>query len=145
MDFNNLNDFYRDADIKIMNSVKQLANEIQQGMQKLINDEIYSSYEPRYYNRMGSLLDAIRIDIIQNGLCDWTLDIYISNELHPSNSTWIGQESSFEDIFNKFAEDGFYRRDRSIDIMNMGYEEYIATGKALNIIKNYLSKWFDFK
>lgn len=140
MDYNNIDDFYKQLDIATMNSMKKLATQIKEGLRRLINDEIYGSYQPQHYQRMGSLLDSIRVDIIQNGICDWSLDIYFSSDKHPNNNTWIGEESSFSEIFGKFAEDGFYRRDRSIDIMGMGYEEWIATGKALSLIKSYLQK-----
>ena len=143
MVYEDIDDMYIQLDRDVQNSVVAVANEIKNGLRELINDEIYGSYMPSVYIRSGELIEAIRIDVVQNGLCDWTLDVYISKDRHSGNSTWIGEQDTYDTIFDKFAEDGFYRRDRSIDVMSISKEEWEQTDKAFKIIKQYLSKWFN--
>ena len=145
MFYDDIEDFYNDTDNKLQQSMYNLASEIVDGLENLIKEKIYGSYSPKVYERTYELYDAIKVEVVKKGICNYELSIKISNERHPDNPTWIGEEDTFEKILEKFADNGFYRRNGGIDVMQLTYLEWIEMGKALNIIKDYLSKWFNFE
>lgn len=146
--YSDLDGFYRDADKYIIASLEQTAQEIRKGWMNLIETEIYNSYSPSVYKRQNSLYNSILISPIKKSNGEYSIEIYPSESLHTENPTWRDdwlENTTYSNIFDRFAEDGFYGRDGAVDVTEMTREEWIENGKANKLILNYLSRWFDIK
>lgn len=147
--YKSIDDFYKDLEKRTIASLEKTAKEIRNGWMDLIESEIYESYSPSVYNRSKALYNSIEISPVRKSNGQYTIDIYASDEMHLENDTWRddwSDSSGYSDIFDKFAENGFYGRGgKSIDVLKMTNEEFIENKRATNLILNYLSKWFDIK
>lgn len=145
--YNSIDEFYKELEKQTIASLEKTAQEIRQGWMDLIETEIYNSYSPSVYNRQNSLYNSIMISPVKKSNGEYTIDIYASEELHEKNETWRDdwlENTTYSNIFDRFAENGFYGRGgESIDVTEMTNEEFIENKKATNLILNYLSKWFN--
>jgi hypothetical protein len=127
----------------------ELLPEIKETAQDIIIREIYSKFTPKIYERTMDLISSLIIE------CKWISNneiqgiLKVSTDEHPTSNWDVfkgNEDHTFDEIINEFFVNGrSYKEDKGdgIDVLGLTQEEFIDTGKALQIIYNELKKKFD--
>jgi hypothetical protein len=138
---------------EVIKALTYTAREIQRRLRVLILEEIYSVYHPDKYPRLYEILNSVEVVPVEKSGDEWIIEVRFKNTKH-TNKSWYDAEGAgihkgdyvtlpqiMEAIAEGEAKMGTYGTE--IDIMEMGYEEWIVQRKALKMIIDYLKDNFD--
>ena len=137
--YNSISDYYKKLDSVIISSLEKEGIAIMNYLKKIIEEDIYNTYEPFAYERTYELYDMMKMKVEkQNNL--YTLVVYIDDKQHSYNPTWrYRKPSTYIEILEKFKK-GFYGRDKGYDVMGEAKEYWEETGNAFKYLLNELKK-----
>jgi hypothetical protein len=150
--FNSVEDLIKVIENETKKAMEYTAREMQKRIRVLILEEIYSTH-PEKYERLYEILNSVEVVPLQKKGNEWIIEVRFKNTPH-TNKSWynaegagihVGDTVTLSQIMEAIAEGeakmGTYGTE--IDIMGMGYEEWIEGRKALKMIVDYLKDNFD--
>lgn len=103
MIYDDIDNLYMDLENDTKDYMNELADEIKNDLDILIEQNIYNSYTPSKYVRTEELKNSVIVKPSKKYNGEWTIEVYISNKKHSKNG--FKEEKRLDDII-EFFENG---------------------------------------
>ena len=143
--FNSIEDFFKQLDNHIPDTLKNIAKEIQEDMRFFWLQSIYAN-KGSYYKYTNDLLESTKVSEPYKVGDEWRIYIYISEEDH-TNKAWYNLSelgiSKGENVPITLVAERMQLIGRSGNIMDEANKKWLANGKAMQDIINRLKQKYD--
>jgi len=144
MDFNSIGEMYAELEKQIKTDLMIEAQKIHLAIQDYIISDIYQTYSPKFYDRTGTLLNSIEVSPVKKNGDEYTIEIYVKDELHDIAFWETGEQRTLTEILEYFAEGhGYGRGGIKLNPMQSVWENECKD--VINNLLDYLKRrGFDF-